>query len=464
MELGLDAAPVPADPDVRAEAEPSTSSASAIAARSSARSARRPAPASASAPSAVRRSVSRTDQPSAAACLASRARRSWSASWRIARPWPSLSSPRSSRASAGSGRSSRRIRLEIAARLRPTRRASSSLEIPRSSTSGGAGPRLLHRVEVLADHVLDQRRLEALVLRRGPDHRGDAVEAGLLRGAPAALAGDQLVAAVVERAERSAAGAARPSRSIRRARRGRPASNFTRGWSGFGSIWATGELAQLGAAGGALGQDRREAPAHPPLALSHPDPEGEHLVGEGAVGPRAGGPGVVLGDRDPVARRLGDADAARDHRLEDAAGQCSRSSRSTSWESRVRSSCMVITTPAISSDGLSSRWTSFSGVEELDQALERQVLGLDRDDHLVGGDQGVDGDRPERGRAVEQRVGEALANRAEALAKPGLVAARRGAARPRRRRGPRARELSRGCPARPGRAASATETSPVRQS
>ena len=51
---------------------------------------------------------------------------------RIARPWPSLSSPASSIASASSGSSSRRIRLEIAGRLRPTRRARSSLESFRS--------------------------------------------------------------------------------------------------------------------------------------------------------------------------------------------------------------------------------------------------------------------------------------------------------------------------------------------
>ena len=103
-------------------------------------------------------------------------------------------------------------------------------------------------------------------------------------------------------------------------------------------------------------------------------------------------------------------------------------------------------------------------VEELDEPLERQVLGLDRDDHLVRGDQGVDGDRAQRGWAVEQRVGEARADRAEPVAEAGLVAARprqldRGAGEIHVRR-----ELSRGCPAPAGRAASATETSPIRQS
>ena len=62
------------------------------------------------------------------------------------------------------------------------------------------------------------------------------------------------------------------------------------------------------------------------------------------------------------------------------------------------------------------------GFEELDQALQRQVLGLDRDDDAVGGGQGVDADRPERGRAVEQGDGEALAHRAEPLAQARLGA------------------------------------------
>ena len=83
----------------------------------------------------ARRSVSRTDQPRAAASRARLRRASLPCTWRIARPWPSLSSPEASSSSTSSGRSSRRMRLEIAERLRPRRRASSSFESPRSSTS-----------------------------------------------------------------------------------------------------------------------------------------------------------------------------------------------------------------------------------------------------------------------------------------------------------------------------------------
>ena len=63
---------------------------------------------------------------------------------------------------------------------------------------GGAGLRLLDRVEVLADHVLDQRRLQPLGFGLIADDGRDLLQAGLLGGAPAALAGDQLVAAVGE--------------------------------------------------------------------------------------------------------------------------------------------------------------------------------------------------------------------------------------------------------------------------
>ena len=118
-----------------------------------------------------------------------------------ARPWPSLSSPDSSSSSVSSGSSSRRIRLETAGRLRPTRRASSSLVRPEVLDQGGAGPRLLDRVEVLADHVLDQRRLQPLGLGLVADDRRHLLQARLLGGAPAALAGDQLVAAVGEGAD-----------------------------------------------------------------------------------------------------------------------------------------------------------------------------------------------------------------------------------------------------------------------
>src|SRR3712207_8843892 len=43
------------------------------------------------------------------------------------------------------------------------------------------------------------------------------------------------------------------------------------------------------------------------------------------------------------------------------------------------------------------------GVEQAGEPFEREVLGLHRDDHAVGRDKCVDGERPERRRAVEDR-------------------------------------------------------------
>ena len=57
------------------------------------------------------------------------------------------------------------------------------------------GARLLDRVEVLAQQVLDDGHLHGLLVGDVADERGDGGEAGLARGFPAALAGDDLVVA-----------------------------------------------------------------------------------------------------------------------------------------------------------------------------------------------------------------------------------------------------------------------------
>src|SRR5260370_23631407 len=52
---------------------------------------------------------------------------------------------------------------------------------------------LLERVQLLSVQVLDQRVPEQLVVRRLPDNGRDRGEAGLLAGAPPALAHDELI-------------------------------------------------------------------------------------------------------------------------------------------------------------------------------------------------------------------------------------------------------------------------------
>ena len=85
-----------------------------------------------------------------------------------------------------------------------------------------AGARLLDRVEVLAGHVLDQRELERLGVAVRAHDRGDPVEPGHLRRAPAPLAGDQLVRAARRRAGRAPAGARRARAASPPARRATP--------------------------------------------------------------------------------------------------------------------------------------------------------------------------------------------------------------------------------------------------
>ena len=78
----------------------------------------------------------------------------------------------------------------------------------------------------------------------------------------------------------------------------------------------------------------------------------------------------------------------------------------------MRASCIVSSMPATVSRGLSSRWISDSVSSRPGEALEREVLRLHGHDHAVGRDQRVDGQRPERRRAVEQDVLEAVAHAA----------------------------------------------------
>ena len=82
--------------------------------------------------------------------------------------------------------------------------------------------------------------------------------------------------------------------------------------------------------------------------------------------------------------------------------KCSRTSRSTCTASRVRASYIVSTMPRTSSSGLRFDFTSATLRRSWPETLERVVLALDRDDHVVRGGEAVDGQQPERRRAVDQ--------------------------------------------------------------
>ena len=84
-----------------------------------------------------------------------------------------------------------------------------------------AGPRLLDRGELLAGDVLDEREQERVAVVRLAHERRHRRQAGLARGAPAPLAGDQLPAARRGGGGRRRAGS-RPARGRSRPGRARP--------------------------------------------------------------------------------------------------------------------------------------------------------------------------------------------------------------------------------------------------
>ena len=84
------------------------------------------------------------------------------------------------------------------------------------------------------------------------------------------------------------------------------------------------------------------------------------------------------------------------------APKCARTSRSTCSASLVRASYIVSTMPRTSSAGLRFDLHQRDVAEQLAQTLERVVLALDRDDHVVGRGEPVDRQQAERRRAVDE--------------------------------------------------------------
>ena len=116
-------------------------------------------------PAPARRSVSRTDQPSAAACFASRVRFVLLGDLEDR---PAVSLGQLAPLEQGQHRVGQVEQPDqVGDRGAAAADAAGELLLRDAEVvdQGGAGPGLLDRVEVLADHVLDQRRLQPLVLR-----------------------------------------------------------------------------------------------------------------------------------------------------------------------------------------------------------------------------------------------------------------------------------------------------------
>ena len=185
------------------------------------------------------------------------------------------------------------------------RRAELLLAQPELVEQLSAGAGRVDGVEVLADHVLDQRHLQALGLGLVADDRGD----GLGRPPGRRASGARRRSARSGRRAgggRAAAGRRRSCRSTRPGR-GAPGSNVVRGWLGFGRIISTGISRNCGASCAGSGRIAARPRPMPRRSATGDDLFGERQIGLGADRRRR-----VLADRQAEARRLGETDAARD--------------------------------------------------------------------------------------------------------------------------------------------------------
>src|ERR1700761_3447054 len=174
-----------------------------------------------------------------------------------------------------------------------------------------------------------------------------------------------------------------PVASIEAARAARASgSKWVRGWFGFGLIRLTGSsrsspVAASAGVSGRIAASPRPIPARFLVELAT---RGkllrQRLVGDGTPGRRS-----MVDHRQTIARRLGDSDAPRDDSLEDQVGEV---------RPQLRLDVLGQPRALVVHRHQQSRYLQLrveltpdqaEGLEELDEALERQVLGLHRDDH-----------------------------------------------------------------------------------
>ena len=173
------------------------------------------------------------------------------------------------------------------------------------------GGRLLEGVEVLAVEVLDQGLLERRRCRRSSRTRAGIVcEAGPLGRPPAALAGDELEAAVARPAARGPAGARRARGSTRSARPAPPRRSAAAAGGGWARCWPTGSSSERRLAGA---RRRRRSGMRAPRPLPSPLRRATaHLLGQLPVGDGAPRGRIERDDRLPERRRLGEPHRAGD--------------------------------------------------------------------------------------------------------------------------------------------------------
>ena len=259
--------------------------------------------------------------------------------------------------------------------------------------------RFLERVQLLALDVLDDGVLEHRGVVGDAHDRRDGLQPDPPRRAPAALARDQLVAAALGRAhENRLQDADLADRVGQRGQRllvevlarllrvrpdlrgrdiGQPAGLFR-------------DRAASGSARRAPYPALRVAPRLTSLASSRYASAPREVESNTVTGCPNDGASEMRTVRGTTVR----------YTLEP---KCARTSRSTCSASFVRASYIVSTMPRTSSAGIEVRLHQRDVAQQLPETLERVVLALDRDDHVVRGGQAVDGQQPERRRAVDQR-------------------------------------------------------------
>ena len=183
--------------------------------------------------------------------------------------------------------------MEIAGRLRPRVVATCCVRLAEVLHERRDGVGEFHRVEVLADDVLDQGELEPLALV-GVAHEGrDALDAGALRGLPSPLARDQLVAAFGERAHDHRLHEAARAQRLGQCIQGRlveAAARLVGVWPDRGDLELQQASAGRDAGGRRTAQERREAAAQ---SLWWVQPRSATSSGGLGVGGRSGRRGVV---------------------------------------------------------------------------------------------------------------------------------------------------------------------------
>jgi hypothetical protein len=232
---------------------------------------------------------------------------------------------------------------------------------------------------------------------------GTSAEAGQLRGAPAAFAGDDLVALGARRAVdgadqdrlHDALGLDRGGQFGQRILIHVGARLVLAGLQAFDR-----QVAQF-VFGLSLPESSASRPRPSPFILIMGDPF-ENFLGECAVGLRTLRVFVEGDDRLAVGRRFGQADVARHDGLVDLVAEMAFEFAGNLLGQRA----LAVVHGAQQAFDFEPRIEVVAhlaqGFDEVGQAFQRVVLALHRDQHGIGGDQGVDGQHVERRRAVDQ--------------------------------------------------------------